>query len=160
MSKVKTLRVEDVKNLKADLLDFEGDVKDIHVVPANTKMDDIIAMLTCLTLWRVVPKKDDNLEKIGVQLDYHAVDPIKVTDINLEPDGPDSKDILFNGVIRIPKTPTGEKNVTETFFLDEVLADQWCREINEYTNRRVQVISDMLIKSLSMRQDIAKNSLS
>ena len=120
--KVKTLLLEDTNNLKDALLDFDGDIKTIQMTPKVGEIRPVVDMLNGLTLFEVVSKPDENLEGLGISsLDYFAVNPIIVSDINnTEPDH-----ILFNGDVKIPRVQTQDVGVIGTYFLDEETANQF-----------------------------------
>lgn len=154
--KLKTLLIEDIKDLKASLLDFDGDVEAIAIIPsAGADMTDIKQLLQNLTLYKVLAKPDPNLKEASIELDYHAIDPIKVTDINLT----DPDNLILNGKIKIPWSAGEDIGVVGGYFLDEEIATTICREINIHTAERVRLISAAMIKSLKFRTDIAENAM-
>jgi len=156
-SKLKTLLIEDVKELKSSLLDYDGDVEVIALVPGKGyDLGDIMTALNNLHLFQVVAKPDPNLQDLGVNLDYHAVDPITVTDINLT----DPDDIILNGDIHFPREGNNEVTIVGGYFADEELANELCREINVHTARRVDRIADVITKSQKFRRQIADNAMS
>ena len=144
--KVKTLLIEDMKNLKSDLLDFDGDVETIVVVPAKSDVANLIETLANLALYKIVAKPDPN----------HAVDPITVTDMDLTHED----HLLLNGTIKLPRTPENEITVVGGYFMDEEVANELCREINVHTAKRVDDILDQLTKSQKFRRDIASHAMS
>ena len=154
--KLKTLVVEDMKDLKSQLLDFGGDVETIVVIPAESDVTNLIKMLTDLKLFKIVAKSDENLEGIDVNLDYHAVDPILITDMDLTHE----EHLLLNGTIKLPRTPDKEIIAVGGYFMDEEVANELCREINVFTAKRVDIIMEKLTKSQKFRRDIADNAMS
>ena len=155
-SKSKTLLIEDIESLKSSLLDFDGDVEVIAIV--NSKGDELMELvrrLKNLKLFKIVPKPDPNLEGL-IALDYHAVDPMKVTDaIFTDPDH-----MIFNGDVKIPwDTDKSETTVIGGYFLDEEVARTICREFNIHTAKRVDALADKLTRSQKFRKEIAENAM-
>lgn len=156
-TKVKTLIVEDLKDLKASLADFDGDVEEIAVRPGgDTDMISLIGKLKGLTLFEVVAKPDPNLQGLGFTLDYHAVNPIPIKDAVFT----DEENMIFNGDIKIPWESKIEVPVIGGYFLDEEEANELCREINVMTAKRVDKLAEVLAKSQKFRRDIANDSMS
>ena len=156
--KSKTLLVDDIKELKALLMDFDGQIEAIEIAPELGQKDvkSLVESLDGLQLFEVVSKPDPNLEPLGVEMDYFAIDPINVTDVNLT----DKEYIIFNGKVKIPRKPSENVNVVGTFFTDEQLADELCQEFNIHVTERVEELSKVLVKSLSFRKKIADNAMS
>lgn len=155
--KLKTLLIEDVKDLKSSLLDFEGDVEVIAMIPKLAPdVASIVDALRNLELYKIIAKPDPNLQDMGISLDYHAIDPIKITDINLT----DKENLILNGDVNIPWTLPEKVIIVGGYFLDEELANELCREINVHTSKRVDQLLEKLTKSQKFRRDIASNAMS
>ncbi len=155
-SKVKTLLIEDIKDLASSLIDFDGDVNAIAVVPGTgCDLGDLLGRLKDLKLYRVVPKPDPNLEGL-IEMDYHSIDPITVTDGNFT----DPDNMIFNGDIKIPWEAQAHVPVVGGYFLDFDYANTLCRDLNVYTSKRVDVLAEKLAKSQKFRRDIANDSMS
>jgi hypothetical protein len=157
--KLTTLIVDDMNDLKAMLLDYDGDVEGIQLAPAlgTGSTEGVLAALNNLTLFAVVAKPDPNLDGFDVNLDYYAVDPIIITDINLTKEDV----IVFNGDIELPREVTEEnQDVVGSYLVDEELAESLCREINEFTSKKVDALAAVLTKTQKFRREIASKSLS
>lgn len=155
-SKVKTLIIEDVKDLQGSLLEFDGDVNKIAIIPGiGVGLGDLLENLRNLKLYHIVPKPDPNLEGL-IEMDYHAIDPINVTDANFT----DPDDMIFNGDIRIPWEGQAHVTVVGGYFMNEDLAEKLCRDLNVHTSKRVDALAEKLVKSQKFRRDIANDSMS
>lgn len=154
------LLIQDVEELKERLTDGTIDMSEVSqiiVQEPSTEISDLVKNLVGLKLYVIVPKPDKNLEKMNiVGLDYYAVDPIEVTDINLTAD-PDN--ILFNGSVKMPKKGVDDATLIGTYFTDEAWANEMCTQLNEATNRRIENFTNMLNRTLKMRKKIVAENL-
>jgi len=151
-----TLIVRDAKDLAGSLLDFDGDVTIIGLTPdVGSTLNGVVKALDGLRLYKIVPKPDPNLQGIGVNLDYHAVDPIEVTDaLFTDPDY-----LIFNGEVKIPRKLSENIPVVGGYYTDFEQAQELCTELNAYTSRRVDEIMHKLAQSKKFMQKIADNGM-